>query len=164
MKRIALLYRIEADIRGQDPATRLVMRQERAAPVISEMQTWLTQARTSVSGKSPLGEALSYIAKHWEGLCLFLNDGCLELVSNLVERTGRTIAFTRKNALFAGRDAGAENWALIASLIETAKLNDIDPLAYLTHTLNAISNRHRQSEIAALLPWNFATRQPQRSD
>jgi transposase len=104
------------------------------------------------------GEALAYIAKYWDGLCLFLTDGRIEIDSNAVERTIRTIALNRKNALFAGHDAGAEDWAVIASLIETCKLNGIDPFAYLTHTLSAIVNGHKQSDIKALLPWNYAAK------
>jgi hypothetical protein len=106
------------------------------------------------AGKSPLGEALAYIAKYWDGLCSFLADGRIEIDNNSVERTIRPIALNRKNALFAGHDAGAKNWAIIASLIETCNLNSVDPLAYLTSTLSAIVNGHKQSRIEELLPWN----------
>jgi transposase len=160
LRRIGELYRIEADIRGHNHAVRLAARQERSAPVIAAMATWLSQHRARVSSKSPLGEALTYITKHWEGLCLFLTDGRIEIDSNSVERAIRPIALSRKNALFAGHDAGAENWATIASLIETCKLNGIEPFAYLTHTLRAIANGHKQSAIEALLPWNFAAGSP----
>jgi hypothetical protein len=102
-----------------------------------------------------LGEALKYIAKYWEGLCLFLTDGRIEMDSNAVERTIRPIALNRKNALFAGHDAGAANWGVIASLIETCKLNGVDPHAYLANTLTAIVNGHKQSQINDLLPWNY---------
>ncbi|MCB1438927.1 MAG: transposase domain-containing protein, partial [Nitratireductor sp.] len=88
-------------------------------------------------------------------LCLFLEDGRIEVDNNPVERSIRPIALGRKNALFAGHDAGAQNWAMIASLVETCKLNGIDPFAWLTATLRAIVNGHRQSDIDALLPWNF---------
>jgi hypothetical protein len=87
--------------------------------MIADMRTWLTQHRARIAGKSPLGEALAYIAKYWDGLCIFLTDGRIEIDSNTVERTIRPIALNRKYALFAGHDAGAENWAMIASLIET---------------------------------------------
>lgn len=155
MKRIGELYRIEAELRGLDADARLAGRQTRSAPLIADMRTWLTHHRARVSGKSPLGEALAYIAKYWDGLCLFLADGRIEIDNNAVERTIRPIALNRKNALFAGHDAGAENWATIASLIETCKLNAVDPLAYLTATLTAIINGHRQSCIDKLLPWNY---------
>lgn len=159
LKRIAELYRIEADINGQSAAARLDARRERSAPRIKAFEQWLTDQRARVSGKSPLGQALRYIARFWPGLTLFLNDGRIEMDNNAVERTIRPIALNRKNALFAGHDAGAENWGVIASLIETAKLNKIEPHAYLTATLQAIVAGHRQSHIEQLLPWNYGAEQ-----
>ncbi|MEY9182029.1 hypothetical protein ABIA41_003464 [Bradyrhizobium sp. USDA 313] len=102
--------------------------------------------------------ALAYIAKYWDGLCVFLTDGRIEIDNNTVERTIRPIALNRKNALFARHDAGAENWATIASLIETCKLNAVDPFAYLSSTLTAIVNGHRQMHIDVLMPWNYSRR------
>jgi len=116
---------------------------------------WLVHHRARVATKSPLGEALAYIAKYWDGSKLFLSDGRIEIDNNNVERTIRPIALNRKNALFAGHDAGAENWATIASLIETCKLNAINPQAYLAATLTVIVNGHKQSQIKELLPWNY---------
>jgi len=89
----------------------------------------------------------------WEGLTRFIDDGRIELDNNAVERSIRPIALNRKNALFAGSDGGAEHWAVIASLIETCKLNDVDPLAYLTDVLTKIVNGHPNSEIDQILPW-----------
>ncbi|TAV81669.1 IS66 family transposase [Rhizobium leguminosarum] len=155
VKRIGELYRIEAELRGRDPQIRLAGRQERSAPLVADMQTWLVHHRARVSTKSPLGEALAHIAKYWDGLKLFLTDGRIEIDNNSVERTIRPIALNRKNALFAGHDTGAENWATIASLIETCKLNSVDPQAYLTATLTAIVNGHRQNRIDELLPWQY---------
>lgn len=108
-----------------------------------------------VSAKSPTGEALKYIAKYWQGLNLFLTDGRIEIDNNPVERTIRPIALNRKNALFAGHEAGAQNWAMLASLIETCNLNAIEPHAYITGILTAIVNGHKQSDIEDLLPWNL---------
>lgn len=156
LRQIAELYRIEKDIRGQNPEARLIARQEQSKPIINEFELWLAANRARVSAKSPLGEALKYIAKYWDGLILFLDDGRIEVDSNAVERTIRPIALNRKNALFAGHDAGAKNWAMIASLIETCKLNAINPHAWLTDTLTAIINGHKQSRIEELLPWNYA--------
>jgi hypothetical protein len=102
-----------------------------------------------VAAKSPLGEALKYIARYWQGLSLLLTDGRIEIDNNGVERTIRPIALNRKNALFAGHDAEAQKWATIASLIKTCKLNGLDPQAYLTGTLTAIVNGHKQSRIAS---------------
>ena len=87
---------------------------------------------------------------------MFANDGRVEIDNNAVERTIRPIALNRKNALFAGHDAGAKNWGIIASLIETCKLNNINPHDYLASTLTAIVNGHKQSSISKLLPWNYA--------
>lgn len=101
---------------------------------------------------------MSYIAKYWTGLAVFLADGRIELDNNAVERTIRPIALNRKNALFAGHDAGAENWAVIASLVETCTLNGVDPYAWLSATLHAIVANHKQNRITELLPWNFAAK------
>jgi len=155
VRRIGELYRIETELRGLTADARLGGRQERSAPLIADMRTWLTQHRARVAGKSPLGEALAYMAKYWDGLCIFLADGRIEIDNNTVERTIRPIALNRKNALFAGHDTGAENWATIASLIETCKFNAVDPFAYLSATLTAIVNGHRQSRIEELMPWNY---------
>lgn len=105
LKQIAALYRIEKDIRGLAPEVRLAARQDRSAPLIAAFEEWLTTNRARLSAKAPLGEALKYIAKYWDGLCLFLTDGRIEMDSNAVERTIRPIALNRKNALFAGHDA-----------------------------------------------------------
>ncbi len=158
LKRIGELYRIEADIRGQSADARLDARQKRTAPLIEAFELWLTRQRAQVSGKSPLGEALRYIARFWQGLILFISDGRIEIDNNAVERSIRPIALNRKNALFAGHDAGAENWGIISSLIETAKLNNIEPNSYLTATLQAIVNGHKQSHIEQLMPWNYAVK------
>ncbi|MAY85357.1 MAG: IS66 family transposase [Pseudooceanicola sp.] len=155
LRQIAALYRIEKDMRGQTPKARLASRQERSRPILDDFESWLIANRARVSAKSPLGEALKYIAKYWRGLTLFLDDGHIEMDSNAVERTIRPIALNRKNALFAGHNAGARNWAMIASLIETCKLNAVDPHAWLAATLTAIAQGHKQSDIDALLPWNY---------
>ncbi len=155
LKRIASLYRIEKDIRGLTAEVRLAARQDQSAPLIAAVEAWLTVRRARVSTKAPSCEALKYIAKYWEGLCVFLTDGRIEMDSNAAERTIRPIALNRKNALFAGHDAGAANWGVIASLIETCKLNDIDPHTYLTDTLSAIVAGHKQSDIDALLAWDY---------
>jgi transposase len=155
---ISQLYAIETDIRDLGPDARLAARQQRSVPAVALIREWLDHHRARVSAKAPLGEALSYIAKYWTGLELFLADGRIELDNNAVERTIRPIALNRKNALFAGHDAGAENWAVIASLIETCKLNGVDPYAWLSATLHAIVANHKQRLISELLPWNFAAK------
>lgn len=156
LAQIQALYRIEKDLHGLSADQRQTERQERSKPIIDAFALWLARSRARVSSKSPTGEALKYIAKYWDGLCRFLSDGRIELDNNPVERTIRPIALNRKNALFAGHDAGAQNWAVIASLIETCKLNEIEPHSYLTGILTAIANGHKQTDINQLLPWNYA--------
>jgi len=155
LKQIAALYRIEAEIKGHSAEERLTARHDRTKPKLDAFEKWLTFSRAQVSAKSPTGQALKYIAKYWNGLNLFLTDGRIEIDNNSVERTIRPIALNRKNALFAGHEAGAQNWAMLASLIETCKLNAVEPHAYISGILTAIVNGHKQSDIEALLPWNF---------
>jgi len=155
LKQIAALYRIEAEFRGESPAKRLAARQERSAPILKAFGIWLKQQRARVSPKSRIGEKLAYIANHWDGLQLFLTDGCVEIDSNAVENTIRPIALNRKNALFAGHDEGGKNWGLFASLIETCKMNGINPFDYLKTTLEAVAHGHPQSRIDELMPWAF---------
>jgi hypothetical protein len=155
LKQMANLYRIEKQARGTSAEDRLALRQAKSAPKIATFKTWLDHARTQVSSKSPTGDALKYIARYWDGLILFLTDGRIEMDSNAVERTIRPIALQRKNALFAGHEAGAQNWAMLASLIETCKLNKIEPHSYLDGVITAIVKGHKQKHIDQLLPWNF---------
>ena len=113
------------------------------------------QQRARVSPKSRLGEKLGYIARRWDGLQLFLADGRVEMDSNYVENLIRLVALNRKNALFAGHDEGTAASGWIASLIETAKLNGVNPHAWLKGTLEAIAAGHPNDRIDELLPWNF---------
>lgn len=108
-----------------------------------------------ISQKGKLADAIRYALSRWEGLTHFIDDGRIELDNNVVERSIRPITLNRKNALFAGSDGGAEHWAIIASLVETCKLNDVDPLAYLTDALTRIVNGYPNSGIDQLLPWAY---------
>ena len=108
-----------------------------------------------MSRKSKLAQAIRYGLSHWDGLNRFLNDGRIEIDSNTVERSIRPLALTRKNALFAGSDGGAESWAVVASLVESCKLNDVDPSAYLADTLTRIVDGHLARQIDDLLPWAY---------
>lgn len=155
LRRIAEFYRIEAEIRGMGPGQRLSARQARSAPLVVAFREWLSAQRLRVSAKSRLGEKLAYIHNHWDGLQAFLTDGRVEIDSNAVENLGRPIALNRKNALFAGHDEGGRAWSRIASLIETAKINGVEPFAYLKATLEAIAAGHPQKRIDELLPWHF---------
>ena len=135
LRQIRDLYKVEAEIHGRSAEERRVIRQERSRPIVEALHTWLTAQLERVSGKSNLGEAIRYALRHWTGLVLFLEDGRLELDTNTIERAIRPIALGRKNALFAGSDGGARHWAIVASLVATAKLNGVEPLAWLTDVL-----------------------------
>ena len=155
LRRIAELYSIEAEIRGCPPEGRLAECQARSAPLGQAFGNWLKQQRARVSPKSRLNEKLAHITRPWGGLQLFLAAGRVEMDNNAVENLARLIALSRKNALFAGHDEGAAAWGRIASLIETAKLNQIEPYAWLKDTLEKIAAGHPNSRIDELLPWHF---------
>ncbi|TCM73519.1 transposase [Rhodovulum steppense] len=129
LRRIAELYAVEKDIRGCAPGQRLSARQARSAQLVAAFGEWLQAQRLRVSAKSRLGEKLAYIHNHWNGLQTFLTDGRVEIDSNNVENLVRPIALNRKNALFAGHDEGGRTWGRIASLIETCKINGVEPFA-----------------------------------
>lgn len=155
LRRIAEFYEIEAEIRGKPAEYRLAVRQKRTAPLVAQFGTWLQEQRSRVSKKSRMGEKLSYIHNHWDGLQVFLSDGRVEIDTNNVENLQRSVALGRKNSLFAGHDEGGRFWSRIASLIVTCKLNNVEPNAYLAETLKKIAAGHPQSRIDELLPWNF---------
>ena len=147
---------IEAEIRGRPAEERRAARQERSKPIVDALHAWLTAQLERVSGKSSLAEAIRYALRHWQGLVLFLEDGRLELDTNTIERAIRPIALGRKNSLFAGSDGGARHWAIVASLVATAKLNGVEPLAWLTDVLERmVSGRTKAHELERLLPWTW---------
>jgi transposase len=156
LQRIAKLYQIESDIRGRSAEERRAVRQERSRPIIEAFEPWLKEKLALVSQKSKLAEAIRYALSRWTGLARYLDDGRIEIDNNAVERSIRPIALSRKNALFAGSDGGAGHWATIASLVETAKLNGVDPQAYLADVIARIVEGHPQSQIDDLLPWAYA--------
>ena len=156
LRRIAELYAIEAEIRGTPAENRRSVRQQRSRPLVEAMRTWLTEQLERVSGRSTLAQAIRYALNHWDGLVLYLDDGRLEMDTNTVERAMRPVALGRKNALFAGADSGGRHWAIVATLIQTAKLNDVDPLAWLTDVLERIvAGTTKTHELHTLLPWNW---------
>jgi transposase len=156
LRRIAELYAIDKTIRGNPPDERVAVRRERGLPVIEALKAWLQARLGEVSGKSLIAEAIRYALSHWDGLTRFLDDGRIELDTNIVERSMRPVALNRKNALFAGHDEGAANWAMIASLIETCKLNGVDPEAWLADVLTKLVNLWPQARIDELMPWAWA--------
>jgi transposase len=156
LRRIGELYKVEAEIRGRSAEERRATRRERSKPIVEALHAWLTAQLGRVSGKSGLAEAVRYALRHWQGLVLFLEDGRLELDTNSIERAIRPIALGRKNSLFAGSDGGACHWAIVASLVATAKLNGVEPLAWLTDVLErVVSGRTKAHELERLLPWNW---------
>ncbi len=157
LERIAALYAIEAEIRGRSPDERGVIRQDKSRPIIEALEPWLRGKLALISQKTKLAEAIRYALSRWQGLTRFLDDGRIEIDSNVVERAIRPIALNRKNALFAGSDGGGEHWAVIASLIETCKLIGVEPQAYLADVLTRIVNGHPNSRIDELLPWAYPT-------
>ena len=157
LTRIAELYKIEDSIRGRSADERHRLRQEKSRPIVEALEPWLRDRLSLISQKTKLAEAIRYALSRWQGLTRFLDDGRIEIDSNTVERSIRPIALNRKNALFAGSDGGAEHWAVIASLIETCKLNGVEPLAYLTDVITRIVNGHPNRRIDDLLPWAYIT-------
>ena len=156
LERIAGLYAIENGIRGRSAEERRAVRQERSRLIIDDLEPWLRTKLALISQKSKLAEAIRYALSRWEGLTRFLNDGRIEIDSNVVERAIRPIALNRKNALFAGSDGGGEHWAVIASLIETCKLIGVEPHAYLADVITQIVNDpSKHSRIDELLPWAY---------
>jgi transposase len=153
LARLKKLYDIEADVRGRPAELRQSLRQKHAKPVIEALKPWLEARLAEVSKGGKLGTAIRYALNRWDGLVRYLDDGRIEIDSNTVERSIRGVCLTRKNALFAGHDAGGTNWAMIATLLETCKLNAVDPLAWLADVLGKLVNLWPASRIGELMPW-----------
>ncbi|CAM4361891.1 MULTISPECIES: IS66 family transposase [Sphingomonadaceae] len=153
LRRVAMLYAIEAEVRGSSAEQRRALRVERARGVVDDLRLYLDARLRQVSAKSKLAEAIRYALNRWAGLTVFLDDGRVELDSNTVERSIRPIAMNRKNALFAGSDEGGDNWAVIATLIENCKIAGINPHAWMTDTLTKLANGHPANSVGELMPW-----------
>ena len=151
----AEIYRIETEVRGLTADERRSVRQEKSRTITEALKPWLMEKLSLISQKTKLAGAIRYALSRWQGLTHFIDDGRIEIDSNIVERSIRPLALNRKNALFAGSDGGGEYWALIASLIEICKLNGADPQAYLADVLTRIVNGHPQARIDDLLPWAY---------
>ncbi len=154
--RIAALYRIEADIRGTDAAHRLGVRQARSWTLVAQLRAWFEAQLARLPARGPTAEAIRYALNHWDGLVRFLEDGRIEMDSNSIERAMRPVALSRKNALFAGSDEGGERWGAVASLVETCKLNGVNPQTYFTDLLTRLVNGWPQARIDELMPWHWA--------
>ncbi len=135
-------------------------RQDKSKPLVASLKSWLEQQLVRVSAKAPIADEIRYGLNHWDGLTRVLDDGRIELDTNSVERGIRPIVLNRKNALFAGHDEGAENWACIASLIETCKLTGVDPQAYIADVLTKLVNLWPAARLDELMPWAWTAERP----
>jgi transposase len=151
------LWAIEDEVRGQPSQARLAARRAASVAVVQSLFDVWERELPRISGKSKLAEAIRYARSHRAALELFLEDGRAEIDSNIVERAIRPQAITRKNALFAGSAGGGRTWAAIATMLQTCKMNDVDPYAWAILTLERIANRWPNKDIEALMPWNFKT-------
>jgi transposase len=159
LNRIGALYKIESEIRGKPPDERRRIRQLHTQPLMHELKDWFEQTLARVSRKSELAVSIRYALTRWVALNRFVDDGRIEIDNNAAERALRCVALGRKNFLFAGSDAGGERAAAFYSLIGTAKLNGLDPEAYLRYVI-AHLNEHRVNKVVELLPWNVAAKLP----
>jgi transposase len=156
LQRFGAIYAIEARIRGSSAELRLQVRQTETRIVFDALKPWLQDRLTEISAKSALAKAIRYTLGHWGGLGVFLTDGRVEVDNNTVERTIRAIGLGRKNALFAGSAGGGESWAILASVINTAKLHELDPQTYLADVVERIvSGQTKINAMSDLLPWNW---------
>jgi hypothetical protein len=155
VERIRALYRIEKEIKGKSADERRAVRSERARPLFDDMRRWMEQALTQLAPKSETAAAIHYALGLWDPLARYLDDGRIEIDNMIAERALRPVAIGRRNYLFAGSDAGARRAAILYSLIGTARLNGLDPEAYLRYVLSRIGE-HPIKHIEELLPWKVA--------
>jgi len=155
LKRIGELYRIEKEIRGRPPNERQEIRNKRAGPLLESLEHWFQESLSKLSRKSDVTRAVHYALGRWKALLRYSTDGRIEIDNNAAERSLRAVALGRKNYMFAGSDSGGERAAAMYSLIGSAKLNGIDPEAYLSDVLARIAD-HPIRRIEELLPWNVS--------
>ena len=159
VRRIDALFEIERAITGKSPEERLAARQEHSAPLVADLEAWMRSHRAKLSSNNKVAEAMDYMLKRWASFARFLEDGRICLTNNAAERALRGIALGRKSWLFAGSDRGGQRAAIMYSLIVTAKMNDIDPQAWLADVLARIAD-HPASKLDELLPWNWKLSAP----
>ena len=155
VRRIAEIYAVETKGRSKPPAERVALRQESSRPLVDALRAWLERQLPTLAARGKLAEAIRYALSRWDRLSRFLYDGRIELDTNPVERAIRPVALGRKNHLFAGSDGGGKRWATMASLLETCKLNGVEPHAWLSDVLQRMSQGHPESRLDELLPWNW---------
>jgi transposase len=154
VKRIDVVFDVEREINGHSIAERLAVRRERVAPLVSDLETWMQAQRAKLSRHSEVAKAMNYMLTRWDTFTRFLHDGRICLTNNAAERALRGIALGRKSWLFAGSDRGGERAGVMYTLIQTARLNDVDPQAWLADVLSRI-NDHNIRKLDQLLPWNW---------
>jgi len=162
VKRIDALFDIERSINGSSIGERLRVRQGQSAPLLAELEAWLREARAPLSRSAAVAKPIDYLLKRWDGFARFLQDGRICLTNNAAERALRGFALGRKSWLFAGSDRGADRASAVTTLIMTAKLNDIDPLAWLADVLARIADIP-QSRLPELLPWRWKSPSQQKA-
>jgi transposase len=158
VRRIDMLFEIERSINGKTPEQRLAVRRERSRPLIAELEIWMRQQRALLSTKNDTAKAINYLLNRWAAFTRFLDDGRVCLSNNAAERALRGVAVGRKNWTFAGSDAGGHRAAAVYTLIETCKMNDVDPQAWLADVLARLPD-HPANKVADLLPWNWKVNQ-----
>lgn len=156
MKRIDALFDIERGINGLSAEERRGARQEQSRPLVDDLHAWLGEQRLKLSRSASVAKPIDYMLRHWNGFATALDDGRACLSNNAAERALRGFALGRKAWLFAGSDRGAERTAAMATLITTAKLNDVDPQSWLADVFARIAGLP-QGRLAELLPWNWQT-------
>jgi transposase len=162
VERIDALFTIEREINGLMPQERATVRNERSRPLLSALETWLREQRAKLSGQSETAKAIAYSLTRWVALARFIDDGRLCMSNNAAEREIRAVAMGRKNWTFAGSDEGGQRAAAIYTLIQTAKLNDVDPQAWLADVLARLQD-HPARRIDELLPWNWKRERAQKA-
>uniref|UniRef100_Q07JE6 Transposase IS66 n=1 Tax=Rhodopseudomonas palustris (strain BisA53) TaxID=316055 RepID=Q07JE6_RHOP5 len=162
VRRIDELFAIERTINGKAPKQRLAMRREKSAPFVTDLEIWMRQQRTLLSSNNDTTKAINYLLNRWAAFTRFLDDGRVCLTNNAAERALRGVAVGRRNWTFAGSDAGGHRAAAVYALIETCKMNDVDPQAWLADVLARLPD-HPASKVADLLPWNWKANQLQSS-
>ena len=155
VKRIDALFDIERGINGQSAEERLRVRQEQSAPLLAALEAWLREQRSRLSNSSSVAGPIDYMLRRRDRFARFIDDGRICLTNNAAERALRGFALGRKSWLFAGSERGADRAAIMATLIMTAKLNDVDPQAWLADVLDRIKD-HAINRLEELLPWNWA--------
>jgi transposase len=155
LERIGALYAIESEIRGRPAQERQAIREARAGPLLEALRQWLRESLARISKKSELAGAIGYVLTRWKALTRYRDDGRIEIDNNAAERALRAVALGRKNYLFCGSDAGGERAAALYSLIGSAKLNSLDPEAYLGYVIERIAE-HPINRVDELLPWTVA--------